>query len=533
MFEFLYNVKNYVVSYWKSFWKYQVTDSSGSLPYDATAETPTDVSMNNSTASPDSHSEETSAPKRRRRRRKKPNTGISSQTIEHSNAPAPSGTELSEPETHSLLETVEAKKKNDVVSPRKRVVETDKSTLHKTTVSKPDDVKEQQIPSTVKETPTAAAITASSSTTFFPPATKNKSTAVASLQRSQLPKPMMDLIDKLRGQFPSARFFMTGAAPADILDKLKPNDYDLLVVDKSSIFEINQFLNLQNYKSEVRSFKYPVIFCEVDKELSLDFSVIISSADLSTQQLLENDFNKRDFNLNAFYCELTQEDKFEIFSFSDALGDRKRKIISFTNNEVNSFEQDPTRLFRLCNLLIKHPDYSLHKQVKEALISLRKVENGIPRWYTVFSDYVRLAQGNGDRLTYAIRKLFVRHSYKNINNALHTLGLLTPFTDNSKTAADDACSKIPPVTPESKLIMWLMANVLQRFENGKKDQMSPLNPFLYLYQIEHEHLAYAYSHGPKAQTLYPILKMPSIETLISKFKLPEKDVPSLFAHFRV
>jgi hypothetical protein len=644
MFEFLNNVKNYVVSYWNGFWKYQVTDLSNAHP-DAIPNQVATAITSTANASPDSHTNSEENTSRRRRRRRKKNNRDSQAIEPANNAPEHNEYESIEPETHSSLPTVEvspsplksfalpqlvpgiqkldsesgtlehvdeprnseevlnltvvspahsprtsdlaqaadsgkptlpttvsqlpklvsvpekisgtsalpsamkttakssvsaivlpksepvgAKKKSDVVSPRKRAVKKDKSPLVKTVVSEPNNAIEQKTLTADKEISTATVMTSSSSPTFFSPASK-KNTTVSSLQRSQLPKTMMDLIDKLRGQFPSARFFITGAAPADIMDNLKPNDYDLLIVDKSSIYEINQFLNLQNYRSEIRSVKYPVIFCEVDKGLTLDFSVIISSDKLSTKQLLENDFKKRDFNLNAFYCELTHEDNFEIFSFSDALGDRNKKIISFNNNEANPFEQDPTRLFRLCNLLIKHPDYSLHKQIKEALISLKKVENGVPRWYTVFSDYVRLAHGNGDRLTHAIRKLFVRHSYKNINNALHRLSLLTSFTDNSKTAADYACSKIPSVTPDSKLIMWLMANVLERFESGKKDQGLPINPLLYLYPLEHQHLAYAYSHGPKAPTLYPVLRIPPIETLISKFKLPEKDAPSVFPTF--
>lgn len=576
MFEFLNHVKNYVVAYWNSLWKYRMARTTA----------PT-VTRDTVAPATDSHSnpEESNTVKRRRRRRKKHTTEIDSQVIEDSGTPELMQNELAELTTHSLLHTVDTpsssvriavelsssaapwldsesisldsvdkpqddevavapisfvpavvlpktepvhtETKSDTESPRRRVIQQDQSVTTDAPVSKPDDVT-QHMPSTNNETSTPA-ITSTSSTTFFSPATKKNAT-VLSLQRSQLPKTMMDLVDKLRGQFPSARFFITGAAPEDCLDNLTPNDYDLLIVDKSSIYAINQFLNLQRYKSEVRSVKYPVIFCDLTEGLTLDFSVISPSDELSIQQLLENDFKKRDFNLNAFYCELTQEDNFEIFSFADALDNRKKKIISFTNSEIDCFEKDPTRLFRLCHLMIKHPTYSLHKQVKEALISLRTVENGIPKWYTVFTNYVQ-TPGNGERLTHAIRKLFVRHSYEQINKALHILGLLSLFTDNSWTSANEACSKIPPVTPESKLLMWLMANVFQRLENGKKDQALPLNPFLYLYYIEHQHLAYAYSHGPRARSMHPIWKNMPIETLISNFKLPEKEAPAAVANF--
>ncbi|KTD45164.1 hypothetical protein [Legionella quateirensis] len=362
-----------------------------------------------------------------------------------------------------------------------------------------------------------AATLMSQSPAFFVPVSEGAALNVQYLNRKHFPLPMMQLLDELRTQFPEARFYLTGAATSNILDGIKPNDYDILIVNMS-MFMVNEFLQKRQLNPEIRSTKYPIIYCDMGNGITLDFTVNENPLKEPVQHLLNADFEKRDFNLNALYCEITNENNFLIFSFGNALNLRNKKIIASIKEPGSTFEHDPVRLFRLAKLLITNPTYVLSKDLQIEIKSFTQISDEMPKWKKLIITAIRADYGTLDRIDYAIRKLFIRYSYEDINRAFHKLGLLTGFTDNSYSSVRSACLKIPAINADEKYIFWILANVLQRFENGKGNQACPLNFILRLSFIEQDYLDYVYGKGPdKIPEVYVFV--PEVLALIKQFRL--------------
>ena len=357
----------------------------------------------------------------------------------------------------------------------------------------------------------------SKSPAFFVPLSQGATLNIQYLNRSQFPLPIMQLLDELRTQFPSARFYLTGAATSNILDGIKPNDYDILIINATMPL-VYEFLQSRQLNTEIRSTKYPVIFCDMGSGITLDFTVNENQLKESVQDLLHTDFDKRDFNLNALYCEFTNENNFLIFSFGNAMNLRNQKIIASIHEPGITFEHDPIRLFRLAKLLITNPTYVLSKDLHTEIKSFTQISDVLPKWKKLITNAIRADYGTLDRLDHAIRKLFIRYSYEEINSVFHKLGLLTEFTDNSFSSVRSACSKIPAIMADEKFIYWILANVLQRFENGKSNRACPLNFILRLSSIEQDYLDYVYGRGPgKTPEVYVFV--PEVLTLIKQFRL--------------
>jgi tRNA nucleotidyltransferase/poly(A) polymerase len=340
------------------------------------------------------------------------------------------------------------------------------------------------------------------------------------INRDKFPQQVITLIDELRIKFPEAKFYFVGAGPSNILDGLKPNDYDILIINADT-GEIQNYLQSRKVNSQKRSEKHPVIFCDLENGVSIDFTVKAKEG-AHPKDRLEDDFKSRDFNLSALYCEFTQDKEFEVFSFSNALKLRNEGVIEAIGDPVTSFEQDPTRLFRLAKLLITNPNYVLGKELQKAIDGLKEIKGEKPKWLLLLEQFIKAEYGNFDRLDQAMRKLFIRYNYQDINRAFQKLGLLTEFTDNSHTAADHACSKIPNISPDDKYIYWILANLLQRFEDGKENSLSPLHSILNLSYGEIDLLDYVYGQGPsKTPEVYVFI--PQILNLISSFNLSYKN----------
>ncbi|MBL7480414.1 hypothetical protein [Legionella bononiensis] len=388
------------------------------------------------------------------------------------------------------------------------------------TIEQQKPLSAEQAVVTTYSTDIAAAKSASlmsQSPAFFVPLSQRAALNVQYLNRNQFPLPMMQLLDELRTQFPEARFFLTGAATSNILDGIKPNDYDILIINISMSL-VNDFLHSRQLYTEIRSTKYPIIFCDMGNGITLDFTVNENQLKESVQHLLNADFEKRDFNLNALYCEITTEINFLIFSFGNAMNLRNKKIISSIKEPGSAFEHDPVRIFRLAKLLITNPTYVLSKDLQVEIKSFSQISDEMPKWKKLIKTAIREDYGTLDRIDYAMRKLFIRYGYEDINKAFYKLGLLTEFTDNSYSSVRSACSKVPAIEADEKFIYWIMANILQRFENGKSNQTCPLNFLLRLSFIEQDYLDYVYGKGPnKIPEVYVFV--PEVLALIKQFRL--------------
>jgi tRNA nucleotidyltransferase/poly(A) polymerase len=56
---------------------------------------------------------------------------------------------------------------------------------------------------------------------------------------------------------------------------------------------------------------------------------------------------------------------------------RNDRIIEAIGDPVASFEQDPTRLFRLAKLLITNPNYVLGKELQQAIDGLKCISSDV------------------------------------------------------------------------------------------------------------------------------------------------------------
>jgi hypothetical protein len=336
------------------------------------------------------------------------------------------------------------------------------------------------------------------------------------LTRSQIPQELLQLIDELRKEFPKAVFYLTGAAPGNILENKEPNDYDLLVLN-ISLFELQDALAKKKIYAEQRSVKYPILYCPFAPKITIDFSVKFLASQQTAQELLKEDFLARDFNLNALYMEFTDQIQFPIFSFSNALAKRaEKKIVDVLDSPVETLKQDPVRLFRLAKLMISYPNYTLDTTVKKALIELQT------QWADIMSTYLQQDKANLFRMNHALRKLFSKYSMEAINEAFAKLHVLPLFTGNSKTLSDTACSRIPKSLPkEYHCFSWVLANSLQFLEE-KKQIYCPLLTALALSPNESlclQFVAQKINSNVTDMQLIEMIKEPALIEFLQEFHL--------------
>ncbi|MDP3268724.1 MAG: hypothetical protein Q8M40_06695 [Legionella sp.] len=275
---------------------------------------------------------------------------------------------------------------------------------------------------------TSQSYTTNNSATFFNAITP-KTPRDLFLNRDTIPSVVLQLIHDIKEKFPESQFYLTGAAPENILHEIIPHDYDILMLNpEGNYYALHHFLTTKNISSEVRSVKNPFVYCDLGNQIFVDITV--RSTRLS--DVLQKDFNKRDFNLNALYCELTDADKFKIFSFDNVVDTLDR--IEILNDNVTIFETEPILYFRLIKLMITHPTYNLSPDLNGA------VKQFNAHWRDFFQAYDKVERGNLDRMIHAFRKLVERFSNQQINDALKRLEFINPLTGDDYEALEQICS---------------------------------------------------------------------------------------------
>ncbi|MFA6303813.1 MAG: hypothetical protein WC627_11885 [Legionella sp.] len=345
-----------------------------------------------------------------------------------------------------------------------------------------------------------------------------------SIGRAQIKPEVMRLLDTLIDQFPLAEFYLTGAAPADILDSNKPNDYDIVTVNLS-LPDLHAFFLSQNVQSDLRGKKNPILFCDLGIGITLDFTSKMFMPNETIEALLYRDFQGRDFTNNALYCKFTKADEFQIFSFASALKNREEKIIDSIPNAEVIFEQDITRLFRLVKLIIKQPEYQLSGCLQKALDNLRS------SWVFSLRNYTNASTANRLRLDHVMKKLFARAQYVEINQAFDRLGILNAFTRNSLEDANLACAKIQVFNDKYKMLYWIAANILQGYTKGKTQGYSPLHNSLLLTLQERDYLLYINGKCPGRTAVLHYCAF-DIVALVSAFELEQNDTNANYLSFK-
>lgn len=340
------------------------------------------------------------------------------------------------------------------------------------------------------------------------------------ISRKQLPRTLIRLLNELKKVFPWARIYLTGAGPENILNGIKPNDYDLLIIGPS-LDMVDKYLKTKPINSSVRSFKYPIIHCELGNNVLIDFTVKSNDYGEPFNNLLARDYMVRDFNASSLYCEFTQNNKFWVFSFNKALQKLQEGIIDSNLAPMFTFTQDPTRLFRLIKIMICKPNHKLGDFLAKTIKDLSDIQDSKPKWAFLFNQFIKMEYGNLDRFNQAIRKLFLRYNYQAINPTLHQLGLLASFTDNASQDVERACAKIPNIKTENKFIFWILANMLMGLENGKEFAHCPLAQFLKLSPEENAY--FNRINGKKAGQITGLKDVPKeLTDLINQFNLTDE-----------
>lgn len=346
---------------------------------------------------------------------------------------------------------------------------------------------------------------------FFPSYTK------WIIKRNQFPVRLIELIDDLKVQFPDAKFYLTGASPSNILDRIKPNDYDILVINLD-LNLLQKYLASKKVNLQKRSEKFPILFCDLGAGVAVDFSAKKMEAAEHVRNVLEMDYLSRDFNLSALYVEFTAANEFPVFSFGDVLRTRHAKIIESIGEPLEVLVSDPTRLFRLAKLLITNPTYNLGPKLQYGLQELTKKQPGTAQWLSLLESFLKTEYGNHDRLDQAMRKLFERYSYQEINKAFQKMGLLTAFTNNTYEDVERACSRIPEVASGEQYIYWIMANILKYAENGNEHALFPWHSILNLSGTETDFLDFIYGKAYNQESGV-FVALPEIHELIDSFQL--------------
>jgi hypothetical protein len=289
------------------------------------------------------------------------------------------------------------------------------------------------------------------------------------IQRNRIPQELIVFINELRIQFPQGYFYLTGSAPANLLNKIQPNDYDILILNVA-LFEIQSILDNKKIYSELRSHRHPILYCQLNAEINIDFTAKFLKSNQSVEELLKSDYYERDFNLNAFYLEFTDAAPYKILDFYTQ--PLLRNTIASIPDSIISFQEDPSRLFRLAKLSINYPSFSFEDSLFSSLLKLR------PYWFGIFDNYFQKNTNNMFRLGQSIRKLFLRYTLEQINLAFYQLRILSLFTGNTYTACQEACEKIPKtLSKELKFQTWIITNSLQYFKKKKRLYM-PLEEYL-------------------------------------------------------
>ena len=151
------------------------------------------------------------------------------------------------------------------------------------------------------------------------------------------------------------RAYVVGGFVRDELLGFTNYDVDIVTdAPKSLLFELFRDYNPISFKYDTMKFKYGlynVDIAHIRKEEYIDGSTKVSFSDD-----LIDDYNRRDFTINAIYIDKDEK----IIDYGTGLDDCKNKTLRFINNPQIKCKEDPTRLFRGIYFILKYNlvDYS-------------------------------------------------------------------------------------------------------------------------------------------------------------------------------
>ena len=145
------------------------------------------------------------------------------------------------------------------------------------------------------------------------------------------------------------RAYIVGGFVRDELFGFINYDVDIVTDAPKSLFlELFKKYNPTVFKYDTIKFKYSsysIDIAHIRKEEYVDGVIMLSFS----ENLIE-DYNRRDFTINAIYMD---KDK-KITDYGSGVDDCKNKVLRFINNPQIKCKEDPTRLFRGIYLVLKY-----------------------------------------------------------------------------------------------------------------------------------------------------------------------------------
>lgn len=262
------------------------------------------------------------------------------------------------------------------------------------------------------------------------------------LSRNKFSSSFLNTLDLLQNAFTSCTFVITGFAVENLLSgNMIPNDYDVLMIapQTASVYHIQQKLS----DCTIRSNTTPVAFYAPKDSPPIEFRVYDKTLKQNLNELLYQDYKKRDHNVSSLYAIINSESQWPVFSFDKALEHRNNKCISTNQPPEQLYAEDPTRLFRLMHLMLCCKEFELEPTLEESLHRLS------PTWLDLFSEYLQKDSGNSKRLKYAIDKLLQRYKKMELHDVCNALAFpvaLDELAESidvvSKTGTSDIAFKI-------------------------------------------------------------------------------------------
>ena len=187
------------------------------------------------------------------------------------------------------------------------------------------------------------------------------------IPRQRIPQGLFHLAQILNDEPKDpARLLLTGNAIPDLLFNQKPNDFDCLV--NADLDELNDFLQSQDYATDkINAKHYPLLQVYIldDKGLptTVGMGYLKREPHQSLEDAIQDNMANRDFAISALYADITEACRQGDVQPIDVIGGegfkalQKRQITMHETNGLTAedqLRQDPTRLLRLANLLIKY-----------------------------------------------------------------------------------------------------------------------------------------------------------------------------------
>lgn len=168
-------------------------------------------------------------------------------------------------------------------------------------------------------------------------------------------QPALKVLYRLRSK--NFMAMLVGGAPRDLIRGETPRDFD--VVTDATITQIRKLFR----NSRTIGKRFPIVHTYFGDDLVEISSLKTDKEDASSQELILEDANRRDFTVNALFYDI---DDFEVIDPLGALEDLEQGIVRGIGDHDQKFSEDPMRMLRALKLVVKQ-GFSLEASTEAAM----------------------------------------------------------------------------------------------------------------------------------------------------------------------